>query len=209
MRTKSRRNRAHPRDCTPVSTPLSPDPGLNGFRGASPAERVGRLLRDPRPCRAGELAEPGRRCPQCGSGKLAEHALAAVPGWSRWSCVDCGQHAGMAESPPRTLEWATAVVLDFGRFHGKPIGEVAKSAEGRRWLYWMLDVVTNQSAATAIEAARIALGEPPDMGPPCPRCGSSAVREVRLTSGPHHSKVLCAGCGRCHRFLPRPRTQAT
>jgi hypothetical protein len=108
----------------------------------------------------------------------------------------------MGPSPSRTREWAASFRLGFGKYRGRLIGEVAKSVAGRRWLCWMIDTVDEKYAAAAIEAARIV--ERDDTGPPCPRCGSSTTREVRLTFGPHHAELLRGDYGRRHRFPPHP-----
>jgi hypothetical protein len=106
-----------------------------------------------------------------------KNGLAAVPGWSRWTCCDCGYAGVLAETPSRTLEWAEAVRLGFGKFKGRAIGEVARSLDGRRWLLWMVAAVTAEFAAVAVEAARMVLGEQrPGTSPPCRRCNSTETR---------------------------------
>lgn len=39
--------------------------------------------------------------------------------------------------------------------------------------------------------------------PPCKRCGTTTTRQGPGT-GPHHARLICAGCGRFLRWLPRP-----
>jgi hypothetical protein len=45
-------------------------------------------------------------------------------------------------------------------------------------------------------------GPPPDAGR-CKRCGSTDVRQMPGT-GPHHARLVCAGCRRFVRWLPKP-----
>jgi hypothetical protein len=38
----------------------------------------------------------------------------------------------------------------------------------------------------------------------CPQCGESKQRTVMGPFGPHHAKLVCGGCGRHLKFLPKP-----
>jgi hypothetical protein len=48
----------------------------------------------------------------------------------------------------------------------------------------------------------------PVSSPPCPRCHSTETRtEVLPVGSVHYAKLLCAGCGRYLRFLPRQESK--
>ena len=40
----------------------------------------------------------------------------------------------------------------------------------------------------------------------CPRCDSTGVVTVRTEAGPHHGKLLCAGCRKFRGWAPAPMT---
>ena len=139
--------------------------------------------------------------------------LASVPGWSRWSCCDCKTPRDdlRGPSPPRDRDWAENTRLGFGKYRGTTIGELARSAKGRAWLFWMVDVVENQDAATAVEAARLVLNEPLNSGPPCPRCRSPPPVRSSSSSGrttPSCSAMAADGAIDSCRILPGRRRHA-
>jgi hypothetical protein len=44
--------------------------------------------------------------------------------------------------------------------------------------------------------------------PPCRRCGSTVARQGP-GAGPHYARLVCDGCGRFLRWLPKPAEQGT
>ena len=97
-------------------------------------------------------------CPHCGSAALATE-LGRGPHYAALVCDDCGAHIKWLPAP-MTFERAAAFTLQFGRFKGLTIKDIARTPRGRDYLKWLVEQSTVKGGVRrAIEAYRAGLRE--------------------------------------------------
>lgn len=120
------RRKARPKWCT------------NDLMAGSAAERVARLASDPRLRRASELP-PLAGCPGCG-GRVFDRPLGEAATFAARECADCGRAMGLVPADAdRAKEWGLGYRLRSGRFAGRSLGELSRTARGRDLLRWLVE----------------------------------------------------------------------
>ena len=125
-------------------------PGCSsGLTGPNPLAEGEGIVSAGDPCPRETSALPTEyACPQCGATKTREILLDGGPHRARLVCDACGRWIKFLPAE-WTLERAQAFRLEFGKYRGLTIGEVARRAAGHHYLRWMAETLEGGPARAA------------------------------------------------------------